>query len=272
MLTSCSPEVDNYSSNSGKTDPSSIEKPSLLDYFPFESIVYSTIKSSGIDSSKVTFGTNVSFSLGQRGYCFQGDTINSYIKLNLLTNNVFQNLKEFTISSWIKVPAITDNRVAPIIMINGGDTISGLGSLSITFDSQYMKGYLYSDSIKTNAHEIKVDRSLIKENEWVHIAFTYNSSTSTMALYANGRQLKEEICYENEDNVSKIEMGSLNMVNLNMTNIYIGAWEQQILGTSTSSMQYFPGNIDEMRIWNKNLSGEEINSLYQAELSQAENK
>ena len=97
MLTSCSPEVDNYSSVSGKTDPSSIEKANLQTYFPFESKTYSTIKSCGIDSSKVTFGDSASFVLGQRGYGFKGNVIKSFIQYNLLANNVYPNIKEFTI-------------------------------------------------------------------------------------------------------------------------------------------------------------------------------
>lgn len=267
MMTSCSPETDYYPSVSGKTDPSSIEKSSLVGYFPFESTTYSTVRSYGIDSSKVTFGANDLFVLGQRGYCFQGDTIKSHIQYNLLGNNVFQNLKSFTISSWVKVPTTTDSRVAQIIMVNGGDTLSGGGSLSISFDSQYMKGYFFSDSIKVGAHEIKVDRNLLKANEWVHIAFTYNNTTSTMALYANGSQLKEDTCYVDSEASPKIKVGSLNLSRLKLTKLFIGAWPQQVLGTATSNMKYFSGSIDEMRIWNKGLSKENINALYLAEVA-----
>lgn len=272
ILTSCSQEADYYPSVSGKADPSSIEKANLLNYFPFESKIYSIIKSYGIDSSKVAFGDSAKFVLGQRGYCFHGDTIKSHIQYNLLAANKFQNLKEFTISSWIQAPVAMDDREEQVIMINGGDTISGRGSLSISFDSQFMKGYLFTDSAKTQSYEIKIDRNLIKSNEWVHIAFIYNSMTSTMALYANGIMLKEDTCYANADTIPKIKTGALNLSRLKLTKLYIGAWPQQVSGTSSSFMKYFSGRIDEMRIWNKGLSKETINSLYKAELSQAINK
>jgi len=272
LLTSCSPEVDNYPSVTGKVDPSSIEKANLVGYFPFESSAYSTIRSYGIDSSKVTLGANSSFVLGQRGYSFLGDTTKSYIQYKLLASSVFQNLKEFTISSWVKIPEAADSRIAQIIMINGGDTISGTGSISISVDQSYLKGTVFSDSIKIQSHELKVDRSLIKTNEWAHIAFTYNKTTSTLGLYANGNLLKEDICYANQDSTPNIKMGNLNLSRLKLTGLFIGAWPQQVLGTATSSMRYFSGNIDEMRIWNIGLSKEEISSLYQAELAQARNK
>jgi hypothetical protein len=272
LFTSCSPEVDNYPSVSGKTDPTSIEKANLVGYFPFESKAYSTIKSYGIDSSTVAFGARDSFALGQRGYCFQGDTTKSYIQYKLSSNNTIQRLNEFTIASWIKVPSKTDSRTAPIFIINGGDTISGAGSLSVSLDPLFLKAYMFSDSAKINAHEIKVDRNLIKSGEWIHIAITYNSTTSTLALYANGNQLKEDTCYANADTIPKLKTGKLKMAKLKMTKLTIGAWPQQILGTATSSMTFFTGSIDEMRIWNKGLSKETINTLYKAEASQARNK
>jgi len=270
-FTSCSKEVDYFPSVTGNVDPLTIEKASLQAYFPFESKSYSTIKSCGIDSSKVTFGDSVQFVSGQRGYCFQGDTIRSYVQYKLLANSIYQNLKGFTISSWIKVPEVNDNREAQIIMIDGGDSITGKGSLSVSFDSLYLKGYLYSDSIKTNSHEIKTDRSLIKPNVWVHIAFTYNDSTSTMALFANGSLLKEDTCYSREDTIPKIKMGRLKFTK-NISKLYIGAWPQQVSGTSIPSMAYFSGYIDEMHIWNKGLTKETVSSVYNAESALANYK
>jgi len=270
VLASCKPEVDNFPSTSGNVNPSTIEKANLLAYFPFESTSYSTIKSIGIDSSSVTYGAKDLFVVGQRGFSFQGDTTKSFIQYKLLANKAFQNLKEFTLSSWIKVPDPKNNRVAQIIMIDGGDLASGAGSFSISFDSLYMKGYLYSDSIEVKSHEIKIERGLLKSNQWVHIAFTYNDSTSTMAFFANGILLKEKTCYANAD--STVKMGSLKLAKLNMTKLYIGAWAQQVLGISTSSMTYFTGGIDEMRIWKKCLSKETISLLYKAEWSLAKNQ
>ena len=269
-LTSCNPVVDNYPSVSGKVDPSSIEKANLLTYFPFESTSYSTIKSIGIDSSSVTYGAKDLFIAGQRGYSFQGDTTKSFIQFKLLANKAFQNLKEFTLSSWIKLPDTKNNRVSKLIMIDGGDPATGAGSLSISFDSLYMRGYLYSDSIDVKSHEIKIERSLLKSNQWVHIAFTYNDSTSTMAFYANGIQLKEKTCFATAD--STVKMGPLKLAKLNLTRLYIGAWAQQVLGTTTASMMYFTGGIDEMRIWKKCLSKESVSTLYKAEWSLAKNQ
>lgn len=268
ILASCNSKVDYFPSTSGKTDPSSIEKDNFRAYFPLESTSYSIIKSNGIDSSAVTFGTKNSFQLGQHGYCFQGDTTKSYIQYKLLTNNVFQKLTEFTISSWIKIPvATTDSRTAQLIMIDGGDNT--LGSLSISLDAEFLKGYLYCDSVDIKSHEIKVDRSLIKSNEWVHVAFTYNNSTSTMALYANGTQLKVDTCYATAD--LSVKLRSLKLSKLNMTKLTIGAWPQLVSGTSSSSMKYFAGSLDEIRFWNKGFSKEAINSLYLSELALGRN-
>lgn len=271
LFTACSPAEDNYPSVSGNTNPLSIETASLLTYFPFESTAYTTIRSIGLDSSKVSVGDSVRFLAGKRGYCFQGKSVKSFIQYNLFAGGSFQKMSEFTIAAWVKLPEVKNNAIAPLIMINGGDTLTGSGSLSLTIDSLSLKGYVFSDSARVNKHELSVDRSLLKAGEWVHLAFSYTSSTSTMALYINGSRQKEDTCFARTDTVPKIKTGALklNMVKtkMQMTKMYIGAWPQQVLGTPTSTMQFFTGNLDEMHIWKKGLTDEDIKKLYNAEVA-----
>lgn len=270
LFTACSTAEDNFYPVSGNTNPLSIETASLLTYFPLESTAYTTVRSIGIDSSKVVIGDSVRFVAGKRGYCFQGKTVKSFIQYNLLSTGIIQNMNEFTIAGWAKLPAVTDNKTAPLIMINGGDTIDGSGSLSLSIDSLSLKGYVYSDSAQINKHELKVDRSLLKAGEWVHLVFRYNSSSSTIALYINGSKQKEDTCYARTDVMPAVKTGALklNMVKpkMQMTKMYIGAWPQQVTGSATSSMQFFTGNLDEMHMWKKALTDDDISRLYNAEV------
>ncbi|MFM2290303.1 MAG: hypothetical protein RIS29_116 [Bacteroidota bacterium] len=271
LFTSCTSVEDNFSSITGKTNPLSIQTASLLNYFPFETSAYTTIRSYGIDSSKVVLGENVSFVRGQRGYCFQGDTAKSYIQYGVLANGSIRKMHEFSISSWVKLSATSVKGVAPLIMINGGDTLSGNGTLAITVDTLMLKCSIYSDSAKINSHELKISRSLLPSGEWQHLVWTYNSKTSCMTVYLNGKKQGQDTCYARVDTIPNIKTGALklNMVNakMQMTKMYIGAWAQQVLGTATATMKFFNGNLDEMHIWNMALTDEDVNTLYNAELA-----
>lgn len=267
-ITSCNPKEDNFSSQSGNVDPLTIEKSSQMIYFPFESIAYTTIKSRGIDSSSIVFGTKNLFALGQRGYCFQGDTVKSFAQVKVFDNNVITKLKEFTIATWVKLPALVDSRTAHLFMFNGGDATTGAGTLALSVDNHSLKGLIYSDSVATKPHEIAVDRSAIGDNKWVHIALTYTQSTSCIALYANGALLKEDTCYAD----AGVKLGRLILTKLSINRLFIGSSSQLALGQPAPGAIAFSGALDEMRIWNKGLSKEVVGELYRAELSQAQNK
>ncbi len=269
LFTSCSKEEVNYRSVTGNVDPASIEKSSYEAYLPFEASTYVITKGRGIDSSKVVVGGAAKFVPGQRGYAYQGDTLKSYLTIPLLSSNFLKNLKEFTFSSWVKIPVVKNNRLTNIFMIDGGDVT--FGTLSLSIDSLNLKGFIRNTSsdtaVKVFNYEVKALRSSIKANDWVHIAFTYEKATSKLALYANGQLLSEVTCYT--DQASTLLMGDLTL-SPTMTKLYIGAWPQLISGTS-SSMAYFSGALDEMRFWSKCLSREAVSSVYQAELALASN-
>ena len=56
------------------------------------------------------------------------------------------------------------------------------------------------------------------------------------------------------------------MVMANMNALYIGGWASLIDGKQAEAwMTYFNGSIDEVRMYNKALSTEEIAKLYQEE-------
>ncbi|MEI8271283.1 MAG: LamG domain-containing protein [Paludibacter sp.] len=258
----CSGTVESYSAITDKIDPASINKSYFQAYLPFESGQFAIIKGKGIDSINVSVGTKVKFVAGQRGYAFQGkDSVSSYIQLPLLSSNLFRSFSSFTITSWIKTVIPVNNKTAQIYLVNGGDIING--NLSLSIDSLYLNGYIYNSATSLKPHTIKLDRSKIKNDEWTHVAFSYNDSTSKMTVYFNGNFAQENICYA--DSASTTKMGNL-VLGVDMTKLIIGAWPQQIAGKPTNTMSYFGGMIDELRIWNKALTTSQVTQVYNAEL------
>lgn len=89
-----------------------------------------------------------------------------------------------------------------------------------------------------------------------------------MALYANGILIATSIRYaDGEVNGVQPKLGALTF-GTDMTKFDIGAWPKLAAGTATDSwMVYFPGTLDELRIYNKALTNAEVKALYDAEVS-----
>lgn len=93
-----------------------------------------------------------------------------------------------------------------------------------------------------------------------------------MALYANGLLVREGIKYAGPGTpptqplLGAVTFGNTDL--LPMNKIIIGAWTQQVAGSPDSWMKFYPGLLDELRIYNKALTDVEIKALYDAEITQ----
>lgn len=85
-------------------------------------------------------------------------------------------------------------------------------------------------------------------NRWYHIAFTYNYDNKTAKLYIDGELKLTETRWYRTTNFAKPYTGS-------------ESWSRSFwIGYSYSSDRYFPGFMSEMRLWNRELSEQEIKS------------
>jgi len=96
----------------------------------------------------------------------------------------------------------------------------------------------------TNSQYVATANSTLSTGVWTHIVGTYNNTTKAVTLYINGS--------------AQTSTGTLSGTRATPTgNFTIGA------GFYNSSRgNYFDGLIDEMGLWSKVLSSEEVTSLY----------
>ncbi|MCE5330746.1 MAG: LamG domain-containing protein [Bacteroidales bacterium] len=268
LFTSCkTEEPDPYE---GKTDPSTIATANLVAHFPLESATGAIEIGTGITYGKLSgAGT---FAVGRRGNAYKGSTAPGYLEFNVATSaNLFKSMTEYTYAAWIKCPKPTDG-AATAFALNGGD--ANMGNLNFIVesgsnaDSLALKSYLYNSTTNWKGQDFYLHNKAFLSDKWVHIVSSYNKATSTMTYYANGVLVKTQIKYaDGEVGGVQPKLGALTFGS-DMTKLDIGAWPKLAAGTATDSwMVYYPGLIDEIRIYNKALTDAEVKALYDAEIT-----
>jgi hypothetical protein len=264
VFISCEDEPDPYE---GKTNPSTIAAANLVAYFPFESETESVEKGEGVTYVKKS-GT-ASFALGRRGNAYKGAVTEAYLEYNVASTNPFKTMTEFTMGAWVKTPPA--DGAAIMFRLNGGDGF--MGNLVFMLeggsnaDSLDIKGYLFNSATEWKGQDIRKAHRSFLSDRWVHVAYSYNKTTSTMTLYANGLPVATSVRYSGPE-VGGVQppLGALTF-GTDMSKILIGAWAQQVAGSGDGWMKYFPGMIDELRIYDKALTDIEIKALYDAEIT-----
>ena len=144
--------------------------------------------------------------------------------------NSLDGLTNMTISAWVKPSNLSDNY----------QTIVGkqqVFALRITPTTHRAQGFLI-----TSSHNYYVEStSMLQEDKWQNIVLLVNSSN--ISIYYNGQ-------LENT-------MAMSEAMNAGDNSVSIG---KSIPPGSTENFYY--GGIDEIALWNRSLSGDEIKSLY----------
>jgi len=154
----------------------------------------------------------------------------------------------FNGSNYIEIPSHTIARIGENITVAAWVKPKENNKDEMIVFTGYMPGFwffasdsaghgfdVYISNSSTTCHAYGFGE--ISENEWYHVAFTY--SGSQLKLYVNGELNGSDTC-------------SVNISKDGPT--YIGSWG--------GIQQFFNGTIDEVQIFNRVLSPEEIRQLY----------
>jgi len=205
----------------------------LVAYYPFNGNA-NDISGNGSNGT-VTAATLTSDRFGNSNNAYSFDGVNSYIDAAI--PNIPKNNAARTISGWFKTnDTFSDPNKYDASIFNYG-TLAKLQRLSL---SVYRKGYLDLISGTTSStDDFYVDNFDYANNSWYFFTVTYDGTK--LSIYVNGKYVDQKAV-------------SLNTIG----NIFrIG---ERISGDIVK--EGFKGTIDDIAIWNRVLTPEEISALY----------
>lgn len=196
-----------------------------------------------VDNFNGNDGTNSGaswISNGANGGAMSFDGVNNYIDIG---NNSSVNISgDLTLSAWVNLDYLPSSSVA---LIGKMGPNSGLPK-----DDQYLlhindTGFGFLAYNTELGGGINAPYENFEANQWIHIAGTYEASTYTYRLYANGELLMEDV-----QDISPYAPYTTSI------NLSLGATPDD------QNPRYLPGGLDEVFIYNRALSAPEIEQLY----------
>lgn len=246
----------------------------LVAHFPLDSET-NAVKAEGITFASK--GGAAAFAEGQIGNGYTntaGDNSEAYLKFNLAQNNPISALTDVTITMWVK--NIEEFQKGGLISVNGKIfPTQDWPSFVMMFDNknveeetgaktQQVNGRIMfkkEDGNETNMWLDSWDPAFAKYATWFHFAYTYVAETGAWALYVDGVKVKEA------EFGDKMPFGGC--IPADADALYLGGWSSWIekYAGAQDWMSFFSGSIDEIRIFNKALTEDEIKALRKEEVA-----
>lgn len=181
---------------------------------------------------------------GNPNSAYSFDGVSNYIRVdNTLISN---SPTSYTISAWYNTQNYSASNGDGRVLISDRNT--GLCSYKYTMGfttNHFLNGVIY-DCNGPNGDSVGGDAGL--DNNWHNTVFIYDNSLATIFLYIDG------VLVNTTTNVTKWSNMS-NPTNIGYWNGFVGAGG------------FFEGKIDDIGIWNRALSQQEITNLYNNNLS-----
>ena len=223
----------------------------------------------------------------------KNNTASAYSKFDVAKDNLFKKLDNMTFTVWIN-----NNKSyykGGVVSLNGGrngDKPHDFPAFIVYLDNnnpviideqevpaQQVNGRFIMHDDKGAEQNVWLDTNdpaFAIYDQWFQLAVTYELNTqkpvdpenpdgekktcATVTLYSNGQLVAERAFDPN--------IAFNNLVTDFADAFYVGAWSTYVEGHSTAAWQSFwAGSIDEVRMYNKALSAEEISALYKEELN-----
>ena len=238
----------------GYTSASQVATSNLVAHWTFNNTLADSI------SGTMGVATGTSFGQSFKGYgqALQGAN-NAYVTSAVPPN--IQNLHSFTLSTWYNMPENTNGVVALVDIANSQNF---WGNLDIFLENPpnsttgQLKVHLWNNGTSTTGTDAWEGDYTVNNafNTWNEVGVTYNDTTSTVKVYYNGQLVGTN---------TQAGFAPLNWTGVKQ--MAFGTLQFQTNPSLTSAVQYpgfgsfLTGSLDEVRVYNRVLTGVEISSL-----------
>ena len=188
---------------------------------------------------------NITYSNGEVGQAFEFDGSSSYVRIPASSSLNVGAGSGLSIESWINPADVSQQR--PIVEWNSGSGYGAMLWISTPISSGANgPGCLCANlPIPGANHIISSAAGLVVSNQYQHVAFTYDESSGLAVLYLNGAVVAQQ---------------NLGIVTPQTTfDLYFGYRPAE-----SDQAYYWIGSIDEVSLYNRALSTNEIQTIYNA--------
>ena len=212
--------------------PSYVPTSGLVGWWPFNG----NANDESVNSNDGTV-TGATLSIDRFGNTNSAYSFNGISNKISIPNVAVQGSSDRTISCWIKT---TSNGPVSMIISTGSSSYDNGGSFNLRLDnSNQFIGFMGGDFTSSNYDYLPTGTTVLNNGNWHCIIATYTSGTLT--LYVDG-------IVEHTANLNLNTVGQSNFIGVSQY--------------PSPSEDWFNGKIDDIGIWNRALTQQEITNLY----------
>ena len=254
------------SSKNGTDNAQTLSEPSqlrngLVAHFSFDQEKNNVIKDSVNGFEGIVHGAVISE--GKMGKSLYFDGVDDYVQLSEETHKRISKLDQGTISFWFNFKSVLDKQSIMPMFYMGMDEEGDKDNILIIEVGHFKQGNLrtqdpdnkrlYSTFIKDNSHPFLCLDSgkSMEEDKWIHYALV--SDVNGTNVYINGQGIEANY------NFGKLRDSYFLSDVPNTEVIMLGRGKTSSM--ATTDFVYFKGYIDDLRIYDRALTVEEIKAL-----------
>ena len=211
----------------------------LVAYYPFDG---NADDASGHGNNGTEYG-GLSYKMGVSGESASFDGIDDYIRVP--SHSSLNPVDQFSISFWVKVDGFT-NVWSPIVH-KGGPSLSDYKNREYTVWLENTSSFLLA-SAGDNSAQYYNNACCARLGNWTHYVGIIDRQNHRMKIYVDG--------------ILKVDANdSYSTFNNNNNDLILG-WTEEI----DSSFSPFKGRVDDLRIYNRALTEDDVRALYDEHL------
>jgi hypothetical protein len=242
--------VSQISNITFSTASDTVPNQGLSTYWPLDG---NAVDSSGNGYNGIVYGATPAqnrFGVNNSAYSFNGN--DNAIDFGNILNQIFcAPVAKFSVSGWALISSNESNINSTIINKTAGG--NGPYQWSVYYSNGTIRAGVYSDTLARNYIELQ---SPVSFNQWYHFVLIFDGSQPELQrvqLYINGSTSSTSL-YSITGNLGSTTTAT-------QQNIAIGASHAP---NSLIWSDFFNGDVDDIRIYNRALSAAEVTDLYMA--------